>query len=572
MIRTATAPAGSAWEARGRRAGGGAAARAGGTGRWRASASGLGVAVALAGALALTARAGAATTRVSYLAGGSVYVEAGRLEGLGEGDSLLVVREGRTIAWLRAAFLSSHRAACDTLRTFAAVQVGDTVRFSAREAPPVAPVPAAAAVVPAPDTSRTAGAPAPPIAPATPRRASPSGRLHGRVGVGLLSLDTQGGGRLSQPALDLTLDGSPLAGSPLTVSFDLRGRWTSFQRAAGGTVTEDLTRVYRFSLSAHDPSGRYLVTVGRQSSPSLSPVSLFDGALVESRGARWNTGLFSGAQPDPLRLGLSSSIVEGGGYLEWHQPAGSARRWSLAGGAVSSVQAGTTNRDFAFAQLFYLDPRLSVFGAQELDLNRGWKRALGEPTLSATSTFMTASLKLTPSLWLNGGYDNRRNVRLYRDRVTPETEFDDRYREGAWGGLSLELAPRVRLSGDARTSAIANGDRLNGWSGAAEVHQLGPLNGALRGRLSHASGAGIETGLASFGGGLDPLPGARLELAGGVRTTRDPLAGVQDRTLWESGNLDLTLVRRAYLDLSVERDHGGITPSTLLYSRVSWRF
>ena len=76
-----------------------------------------------------------------------------------------------------------------------------------------------------------------------------------------------------------------------------------------------------------------------------------------------------------------------------------------------------------------------MYGIQEVDYYRAWKQAIGEPAWSPTGTFATARYEVTRAVSLNAGYDSRRNVRLYRDAVTPETAFDDAFRQGVWGGL-----------------------------------------------------------------------------------------------------------------------------------------
>jgi hypothetical protein len=550
-----------------------------------------GPALALAAALVATLAAGvpaASAARVqahvSYVAGGSVYVDAGRLDGLREGDSLAVLRGGKAVAWLRASFLSSHRASCDTLATLAPVQVGDLVSFvtdaagaaagsadssaAAGAAPPGSAVPGVAATAPA---ALAAGAGAPPAA-APPRAAHRTGKMHGRIGARFLTVQSDGGARLTQPAFDLRLDGASLGGAPLDLALDFRGRRVTQSLPGRTTLNTDRGLFYRFSLATHDLPGRVRITVGRQLSPALAPVNLFDGALLERRGARWNAGFFSGTQPEPLRLGLSGAIVQGGGYAEWHQPEGSAKRWSVTGGAISSYDHGVTNRDFGFLNLFYLDRVLSASLSQELDMNRGWKRDLGQPALQATGTFATTNLRLGPALSLRAGYDNRRNVWLYRDRTTPENLFDDRYRQGAWGGALLDLAHHVRLTGDGRTSSIAGAQRQNGWTGGLEAYRLAVLNLALRARYSRLTGSGLENTLASYGAGLDPLAWAHVELTAGQRRTRDPLAGVGERSQWLGADFDVTLPGRAYLNASYEDDSGGQSPMRQAYFGLSWRF
>lgn len=524
--------------------------------------AGAGPALTLAAALVVllvacgsAAQAAQVEAHVTYLAGGSVYVDAGRLEGLREGDSLVVVRGGKTIAWLRASFLSSHRTSCDTLGTLAPIRVGDLAGFVTNvPGPSAAGGDTTAAVTGAPPAtaSPAPGAPAPhpvpgvPLSGATPaapppRAARRGGALRGRIGARFLTVQTDHGGRLTQPALDLRLDGVSLAGTPLDLAVDFRGRRVTQSIPGRVTLNTDRGLFYRFALATHDLAGHYRFTVGRQLSPSLAPVNLFDGALVERRGTRWNAGLFSGAQPEPMRLGMSGAIVQGGGYLEWHQSAGAARRWTVSGGAISSYDHGNTNRDFGFLQGFYLDRTLSATLSQEVDLNRGWKRDLGQPAFQATGTFLTTNVRVGSALSLRGGYDNRRNVWLYRDRITPENLFDDRYRQGGWGGALLDLAHHVRLTGDARTSSIAGARRQNGWTGGLEGYRFTPLNLALRARYSRLTGSGLENSLVSYGAGLDPLGWAHVEVTGGQRTTREALAGVQERSQWLGADLDLTL-------------------------------
>lgn len=541
------------------------------------------VSLVICGSAAQAARVEA---RVTYLAGGSVYVDAGRLEGLREGDSLVVVRGGKAIAWLRASFLSSHRTSCDTLSTLAPIQVGDLAGFvtgisglaaaggdttaTVAGAPPAIASPSPAVLVttlhPVIPSSATAPVSAP---PPVARRAGP---LRGRIGARFLTVQSDRGGRLTQPALDLRLDGVSLGGAPLDLAVDFRGRRVTQSSPGRATLNSDRGLFYRFALATHDQAGRYRLTVGRQLSPALAPVNLFDGALVERRGARWNAGLFSGTQPEPLRLGMSGAIVQGGGYAEWHQPAGAARRWTISGGAISSYDRGNTNRDFGFLQGFYLGRALSATLSQEVDVNRGWKRELGQPAYQATGTFLTTNLRVGSALALRAGYDNRRNVWLYRDHITPENLFDDRYRQGGWGGALLDIAHHVRLTGDARTSSIAGARRQDGWTGGVEGYRITPLNLTARARYSRLTGAGMENTLASFSAGLDPLTGLHVEVAAGRRTTKDLLRAVLEQTRWQSAGLDLTLVRSAYLSASFESEAGGVSRSRQSYLGLSWRF
>jgi len=78
--------------------------------------------------------------RITYLTTTSAYVDAGREEGLKEGDSLRVVRAGSAVGLLRVAFLASRQASCDILSDPAALVVGDTLDIARAAVPPVVAV------------------------------------------------------------------------------------------------------------------------------------------------------------------------------------------------------------------------------------------------------------------------------------------------------------------------------------------------------------------------------------------------------------------------------------------------
>ena len=524
----------------------------------------------------------ARTTRVSYLSGASVYIEAGRLDGLATGDTVTVTRETRSIARLIVTVVSGHHAACDTLVTTDTLRVGDPVRYLARAlAVPVSDAAAdsAAAAIPgaAADTTDKTVVRLPAAvmaamatvnggtAPATRPRA----RLRGRIGASGLFVDQDAGGGFRRPALDVRVDGRDLRGG-FDAIVDMRS-----DRVVGVGSTpsaEAVARVYRGSLAWHDVTGRWRATAGRQSSTAFSSVSLFDGALLEATGARYGAGLFFGTQPQPVTLGFSSAIAEGGLYASVRSLAGHPRRWSVAFGGVSSTESGQPNRDFLFAQGLYQDARTMLSYTQELDVMRGWRADSSSSTLSPTSAFMMARVQITRAVAVDGGYDGRRDVRLYPDRITPETQFDDRFRQGAWGGLTVEPTHGVRLQGDVRQRFGAVEDRATTWTGSAEVYDIGPWRARARARGSDYTSDHNDNQLWSFGLGANPLPTFHAELSAGTRVTSDRLFDLTARSQWLSLDGDYALLLRWYLVGSFEREHGDDGSLSQSYLGLSWRF
>ena len=527
----------------------------------------LGIAMLVASQVCGAARAEAAspgaagTTRVGYLAGGSVYVDAGRSEGLREGDTLRVLRASKLIARLRVTYLSTHRAVCDTLSTTGSVRVGDSVAYSS--------IGAAAGATP--DTPRAATAPpvAGAAAPAAPK-ARETGRprpVHGRVGARWLAVRS-GDTELSQPSGDVYLDAGGMAGGHLDALVDARGRLTSRRGVGGMRSNSSRQYVYRLAATLHDAAGHRRLVVGRQGTPALTGAGVLDGARAEWGGERWSAGAFSGTEPEPVDLGFGTEIVDHGVFVSLRARPGSVARWSTLAGATTSLAHGQPNRDYAFLQAAWNDERLSVFAAQEADLNRGWKRGIGESAISLTSALVTASLRATREVTLTGGYDHRRSVRLYRDHETPETEFDDHHRTGEWLGASAGLGGHARVSGDTRFSDAG----ARSVSGSAETFRLTAAGLSLRVRGTDYTSDVTRTWLWSVSAGANPFDRARLDVTAGSRATRDRVADLETTARWESAALDLALWRRWFATASYQRDHGESDDVHQAFTGLTWRF
>ena len=495
-----------------------------------------------------------ATARVTYLAGASVYVDAGERAGLRIGDTLQVLRDGEVVARLRVDFLSSLHASCRTLG--GAARIGDRVRFVAgRARARAADVPAAKSV-PAPVPS------------STPRR---EGRVRGRLGVRYLASRGRdpAATSFSQPSLDVRLDGRGLRGSTLEFTVDARARRTYRPDTSGA---DDRVRVYRLSATAQRRDGRARLTVGRQYATALSSVSLFDGGQVETDFGRFGAGAFAGTQPGATDFGYSRAVREAGAYVRLRPPARAARRWSLTLGGITSNEWGEINRDYVLIEGTLATARTSALVTQELDWNRGW-RAEGQPAISFTSTYAIVRAQVRPSVALDAGYDNRGSVRLYRDRVTPLTEFDDRHRQGFWAGASATLPRGVRLRVDARASGGGSGGRATSQSASAEAPFPGRPGLALRARATRYAQPGVTGWIEAAGVSAQIGAFGSLEASGGVRTESDALDPALDsRSTWFGLDADVHVARRLYLLLSIESDRGDAGGFDQRYVSASYRF
>jgi hypothetical protein len=495
------------------------------------------------------------TADVTYVTASSVYLSVGREEGLALGTRLALKRGDEVVATLEVTELSSHRSACSIVEKLLDPEVGDTVEFRPTEVEPaVAPV---AATV-----ERSARRPR-------------GGAMRGRIGLRYLAVGdrTDQTGDYSQPAVDLRLDGNNLGGSAWGLSVDARARRTYRTAADGTSDDEGRTRVYRLAILRRSPRDPWSLAVGRQYSAALAAVSIFDGVSADYRRERWNVGLFSGSQPDAEDYAYSGQIREHGVYFQFRGRPRGARNWLLTTGLIGSYDESEVNREFLYLQGRYTGPRLSTYLAQEVDYNRDWKTDVGEDTLSATSTFASLRFRASRSVTLHGGYDNRRNVRLYRDRVTPITEFDDSFRRGLWAGASLKIRNRYRFGVDVRTNRREDAEDADSYTASFGANHVGGSKLDVHARSTRYTNDRLEGWLHAVDAGVQFASRSYLRVEGGVRDETNLTGVVPGETLhWFGIDTEIGLGRRWYLLLSLERTTGESAEVDQLYSSLTYRF
>jgi hypothetical protein len=480
--------------------------------------------------------------RVTYLSGGSVYADAGLAEGLGVGDTVRIARGGEAIALARVAFASSHRVSCDTLQVSSPIRFGDEVSFRVR------PSPASA------DSSVDVDASQP--APASAARSGSNRRIRGSLALRHLAWRQSAGNMTHQPAMDVRIERRD---EHFDLALDLRTRRTFV--IEDPAADDPSARLYRLSATLR-PNPHQSFSVGRLQSPSLAPVSLFDGVLAQTTARAFTFGAFAGAQPNPQTWGFSGAVRQYGGFTEWRPALTGDRRASLALGGVSSYDHGQPSRDFAFLQGTFFARPWSLVGAQEVDLARAWKRERGDPTVGITSLYAMARYQPEPNWSLSAGYDGRRNVLLWRDRVTPETEFDDRFYQGTWVGAGYDPHPWLRLTSDARYRS--GGDGALTLGGSVEVRHLGVPRVSLRTRGTMYDGEFTDSRLVTITAGIDAWSGVHIEAGGGLRETTEPATGFHEVGRWTQVDLDWVLASRWYALASWDHEADDLTDADRL--------
>jgi hypothetical protein len=397
--------------------------------------------------------------------------------------------------------------------------------------------------------------------------------VHGRIGARyLLTRDAETGGGTSQPSIDLRLDGNRLGGSPLGVVADIRARRTAVTRADGSNEVDGRTRVYQAALLWNARGTGFQGSMGRHYLGAVASVSLLDGAVAGVAGSRLSAGVFGGFEPTPADLGFSTDVLDAGAYLQVRGHPDAAARWAFSTGAVGSYANGSANREFVFLQFGLTSRAFSLSALQEVDYYRPWKVDLGEDPVSPTSSYLSASLRASRALSFYAAYDNRRSVRLYRDAVNPVTQFDDDFRQGAWGGVGLTF-PHLRLGGEVRYADGDNVGQATAYTGTIGTDGLTAKRISLSGRATFYQNPSLDGQLFTGQIGLDPAEPLHVALSGGVRNeTNLMISNGARQYLWYQADLDLQFARMWFWSLSGVMEQGSGGAVRQLFSSLSWRF
>ncbi|HET6348962.1 MAG TPA: hypothetical protein VFH88_07760 [Candidatus Krumholzibacteria bacterium] len=520
---------------------------------------------------AVSAQAQTPAHAITYLTSTTAYIDAGIEEGFHSGDRVEVVRAGAVIAVLRVTDVAAHRAACAIESNTGTLVVGDSIRRAAAQ-PDVQASPAVSAPA-------EAGAPEPAAPEAVVRSNGESwarrNGLRGRIGVRYLGVYDQSGfgGDVKEPSADVRLDGSRVAGSAFDLQVDMRARHTVQTVADGREFNDGQTRVYRLNTRWRSTTDHYHLTLGRQFSSALASISTFDGAEFSREDVHWSLGAFGGTQPAPIDYGFSTDIAEYGAYLRLRTEPGAGTRYEWVTAAIGSYQNGHINREYVALLGRIMSQRFSLMLQQDVDVNRGWKRDMGESAVTLTNTFASARYRVTRAVDVDAGYDNRRNIRLYRNFVSPETQFDDTYRQGVWGGVNVGFARRYRVGFSTRTSMGGASGDANSYTATAAINRITRAAFDLRLRSTRYTNETTDGWMHTATAGYSFNARWMMDVYGGVRNEHSKLFATADsNTKWVGTDMDIDLGNSLYWNLSGERNSNNVAGYDQFYSGVSWRF
>ena len=372
------------------------------------------------------------TANVTYVAGTSVYIGAGRTQSLAVGDTGVVMRGTPGTVRVVVGAVSSGSSVARLLNPDDSVAVGDSVVFRKRDA--------------SAENFPGVGAPAPVARSSEPATAALTrGRVSLQyVGWGDLGSDADN----ARASLVVALDAGRLFGTGFR--FTMYGRLTSVVRQDPSSQNSEgkwNARVYDMSVSLDDPNSWFGVGLGRITSRYAGGIGIVDGTQLTARTGALTFGVLGGFQPDYRTSEFNTDYTKGLLFLNaaWGSRVHSPGSTTFAYG--TQYYKGSLDRDYLYVQnTFSFNSRLYLYQSSEIDLHTESGGEL-QQAFRLTNTFITVNY--LPASWvtITAAYDANRPVDFFESmKLIPDSLFEKDLRQGFRAGAFFRLPVGISLS------------------------------------------------------------------------------------------------------------------------------
>lgn len=522
--------------------------------------------------------------KVKYVYGNAVYLEAGSIAGLSQGQRLTVLRTEQTGELRQAVTIGeieiesvvptssagriiqsnsdivpgdSAYLSQESLRTLRQQRTGEEnqnfiqlVSFT-EGSPPIQEVRESLPKPPLPEINR----------------------IRGQIGFDtsiLQILDQKD--TISQFGFVLRLDASRLGGSHWNVHGYHRGKVQSKTDYQHQTLTDLINRTYQLSLTYDNPNSRWVAGAGRLYVPWASSLSTMDGFYLGRRIGKQTVGLFGGTNPDPTSWDYDPNRQMGGIFVNTERGDYDSLRFnSTSGIAVSRIHWKTDRQYGFFENRFFYKRYLSVFSNVEADL---LSRSNGGGQRRAVLSRSYMTIRLQPhkmiSFDLNENYF--RNIPTFDARLIGTGLLDQFLFQGISGGVRLALPYHLGVFGNTGRSS-RTGDRRPDWNylGGASISDI--LHSAIRAEYRYSR---FDT---SFGRGIyqtvllnrDVGEGLRFEIQLGQQTMQSTITA-QDRARFVNGNVDWYASGGYFIGAGLTAYRGQVQNYNQYFVNLGYRF
>lgn len=385
----------------------------------------------------------ARTARISYVAAEGVYLDAGAAMGIRTGDTLAVVRAGKTIAHVVIGYTSSNSAASLVMEPNVTIKAGDEV---------LVPASVAARAVPAVVAVSPTSVPVDTEAPKPPRTRN---IFEGDISLQFYGRKDQTGSDASwiQPGLRTHLEMHRLNGWPVSLVFRHRTRYyVRSSPISGSQSAEEWShRLFEFALVSSARPGGSQWGVGRVLVNDVRGMGYIDGGFfMQHMSSRFRAGVALGTTPDAVTSGVEFGNKKAGLFAAYEIGGAAAHRLVLSGALSTEYEGSIVSRDFLYLQAVYTQKgRFSFYQSAEVDYNRDWRYEETGDRLSLSNLYTMLTANFGRAVGVDVSYDSRQNYRYAETRDIPDSLFDDDKHRGWRAGVRLAPWSKLFVRADA---------------------------------------------------------------------------------------------------------------------------
>ncbi len=376
--------------------------------------------------------------KVTFVSVDHVYIDGGKIDGLGVGDKLKLTGQKNSKAALEIVYISEHSSSCIIIDGSQDFAVGTAVSR----------LKGGGAAKKGASLSSSSKNPE-----TVPPSFGPPALVSGNVAIGFNQWFDNSAANLdfTQSNARLNLIVSNLFRGDITLAVRTRSRYDirtkAYDGGAGRTNWEN--RLWELSLTYFSPKSMLSSSLGRILPRRLGSIGYLDGAMFDFRLNRaMALGLFGGQQPSWLYSSAEDEIIKIGFYGEYKTDVNAVNQVQQAIGFVREQHGASISRAFVASSGRVRFGRLWGFShTVEMDINTGWRKERAGKTYAISNLYLHTDYQLNPKVRTSLNYDIRTSYLTYQYRSLPDSLFDDRTNHGL--RVSVEYTPlkKIWLSG-----------------------------------------------------------------------------------------------------------------------------
>lgn len=334
-------------------------------------------------------------------------------------------------------------------------------------------------------------------------------------------------------------------------------------------------RLYEAGLSFESTEQRWRASFGRIQAGSVAGIGYLDGAYGEvGLGNGFAVGAFGGAQAQSDLSNTDFSTTKGGVLLTHRRSASFVRRSQFTLAMAGEYVYGNLSREFIYQQsTLSLGNGFSLYESSDFNINRDWRRDAEGSALSLAN--MLANVRYVPfrSTTLSIGYDGRARYHEWESRETPDSLFDDAIRHGLRAGIELSFLHGVRLAAQQSYRSDPADDTFypsGSYSLSTNSILHNPVGASVRfNRFSNRFSTGD---LRSVSASWAPVRYAELRAEYGQTQYVYRLDKYKSDSNWMRASFDLNLRSGTYLSLQVDQSSTADETTVRSFIELGQRF